>query len=516
MTPDWFEKLVQRGKRDLSDFEGVDAVYRSIQAIRQDRFDARKYGEVSEQAEDLHDLGHMRAIDDPTWPSLIQDAYLALWKASPELLKQNEVRPSHMLNQATMEKILLDSDYEQLRTWTRLDDWSSVMGTLSLAAKLEDFFDEQKDLQESRDKVRQQEQELANLLAELRQEAESGMTEEELSDFLDQIQESLEGLGAAADQYEEEIDGAGAELRAATRQGLDDALEAAEETEGLIMNFGTDPGQWQRLDSNLRMELARRLHAKRKLHDIAKLLGRMKRLAVGQWTQRVIHGVDEIYDVEIGRDIGRLVPSELTYLADEETEDIFYAKYVEGSLQQYELRGTEKQARGPIVALLDNSGSMGGDREYWGKAVALSLLEIAKREGRDFYGIHFGSAHEQMEWYFPRGEVELSDVLDYAEFFFNGGTNFERPLTRAVEVIEHQFTEAGRSRADIILITDGECSVGDQWLEAFFANKEALDFKLYGMLIGGYPRTLEVLSDKTFTIQDVAGGDDVKEVFTLL
>lgn len=517
MTPDWFERLVKKSSRhSLEDFAGLDAIYRSKHVIRQDRFDGRKYNEVARQAEDLDDLHHRRAIDDPSWPHLIQDAYLALWKAHPDLLGQNEVLPSHLVNQATMDRILTDPDYEQLRTWTRLDDWSSVMGTLSLATKLEDLFDEQKDLMNKQQELAQQEQQLRDMMAQLQREAEKGMSDSDLERFLDDLEGALSEMQDAAQEFQEEVDSAMPSIRSAARQGLDAALEAAEETEDLIMSFGTDPGQWTRLDANVRMQLARRLHAKKKLQEIAKMLGRMKRMAVGQWTQRVIHGVDEVYDVEIGRDLSRLVPTELAYLADPELEDVFYAKYAEGNLQQYELRGTEKQARGAIIALLDNSGSMGGEREYWGKAVALSLLEIAKREGRDFYGIHFGSPHEHKEWFFPKGEVDLNDVLDYAEFFFNGGTDFMTPLNRAIKVLEEQFRVDGATRGDIIMITDGECSVNPDWLDAYLEAKQELDFSTYGMLIGRHAQVLGVLSDKVYTIQEVMTGEDIKDVFSLI
>jgi uncharacterized protein with von Willebrand factor type A (vWA) domain len=298
---------------------------------------------------------------------------------------------------------------------------------------------------------------------------------------------------------------------------MEEALDDSQDLASLAQGFGTHPNQWEKLDPKVRMELAQRLQKKRKLQEIAKMVGRIKRMAVGEWSRRIVHGVDEIFDVKIGDDLEHVLPSELMHLADEDSEDIFWSKWLEGTLLNYELRGTEKANRGAIICLLDNSGSMGGDREIWGKGVAMALLEIARREKRDFYGIHFSSAYDElMEWHFPKGWVELSDVLDYAEYFNGGGTDFETPIGRAVDVLESQFREDGATKGDIVMITDGECAVSPDWLTRFVNAKRQLDFRLYGVLIGYSGHVLDQLSDKLFTIQDLTQGGDVKEAFTLI
>ena len=64
---------------------------------------------------------------------------------------------------------------------------------------------------------------------------------------------------------------------------------------------------------------------------------------------------------------------------------------------QYELKGTEKQGKGPIVVCVDNSGSMSGDRETWSIVVALALLEIATMPKREFACIHIGGQSDALE-----------------------------------------------------------------------------------------------------------------------
>lgn len=521
--PDWFDELLSRSEgRDLNNYRMLDRLYQEPQALKQDTFDRRKYDEILHQAADLTEIVTGRAPDYPTWEHLIQDAYLSLWKAAPNLRGQNEMRPSHVINWMTMDKVMGAGTYEELRTWTRLDDWAAAMGTVSLAVKLAEYFDEQQDLMDMAKDVAAQEQEIIQSLMDAQQRAEEGMSDEEVEEFLDGLEAALAGLGEDAESLADAVGGQQYGLKQAVQEGMEDALDSAEDVVGLVQNFGTHPGQWERLDPKLRMELAHRLQKNRKLHDIAKMVGRIKRMAIGEWSRRVVHGVDEVYDVSIGSDLEHVLASEMIYLADDDSEDIFWTKYLEGTLLNYKLRGTEKANRGAIVCLLDNSGSMYGDREIWGKGVAMALLEIAKRERRDFYGIHFGSGSwggrppELMEWYFKKGEVKLEDALDYAEFFFNGGTDFEAPISRAVEVLEDQFRQDGATKGDIVMITDGECAVSPEWLTRFLNAKHQMDFRLYGCLIGHYGHVLDELSDKMFTIQDITSGGDVKEAFTLI
>ncbi len=517
--PDWFDRLVEKSQgRDLDAYRMLDALYTEAQSVRHDRFDTNKYDDVRVMADELRALSNDRYEDDRIWANLVKDAYLALWKASPELVDSTEMLQSHLLNRATMEKIIGTRQYEELRTWTVLDDWSAAMGTVSLALRLAEYFDEHKDLKEQQENLARQEQEILEAM----QKAASGAdaSDREIDEFLDSMEKALQQYEDDIDEHEETIAANQTSLRSAAQEGMEQAQDEAEETQGMVEGFGTDPGQWTRLDPRMRMQLAARLRKNKTLLDIAKMIGRMKRLAIGQWSQRVVHGVDEVYDLTLGDNLTRVVPSELVYLADEELEDVFWSKYATHSLLNHKMRGAEKTAQGAIICMVDNSYSMHGSREVWAKAVALSLLEIAKREHRDFYGIHFGSAHDMKEWFFPKGEVELSDVLDYAEWFFNSGTDFETPISRAIEVLEDQFSSEGSQKGDLIMISDGECHVSDEWMTRYFNSKEALSFRMYSVLINEsslnrWP-VLETLSDKTWPVSDIATGGEIRDIWSMM
>ena len=60
--------------------------------------------------------------------------------------------------------------------------------------------------------------------------------------------------------------------------------------------------------------LARRLRGDPRLKRIAQLAGRFTRIGQQKRRSKVRHGAEEICDVELGNDIGRLLPVELVKL----------------------------------------------------------------------------------------------------------------------------------------------------------------------------------------------------------
>src|SRR5947209_5654121 len=141
----------------------------------------------------------------------------------------------------------------------------------------------------------------------------------------------------------------------------------------------------------------------------------MTRIALKCQEVPVLHPPDEVVGITIRAEINRMVSSELALLADPELEILFYRKYYERQLMQIDLRGHEKEGRGPLVIVLDSSGSMiwllGAklSKEVWAKAVMLALLAIARKQKRDAVVYHFssvdGRGKKQLKSFlFPKGE----------------------------------------------------------------------------------------------------------------
>ena len=98
-----------------------------------------------------------------------------------------------------------------------------------------------------------------------------------------------------------------------------------------------------------------------KLRQIAAVCGRFTRIALQRQKTRVKHPPDEITSITTGSEIERLLPSEIALLADPDLEDLFYLRFAERGLMQYDLIGHEPQGQGPIIIAIDESGSMTTD-----------------------------------------------------------------------------------------------------------------------------------------------------------
>jgi len=287
--------------------------------------------------------------------------------------------------------------------------------------------------------------------------------------------------------------------------------DAAEEAEQWGLNLGTGyrspPGQ--------KLELGRRLAGNEKLKRLSRMVGRMKFHALALRKRIFERSSEEVLEVERGDSIHRLLPHELLTLSHPLLRKDFHRRLLDQELLQYSLRGIEEKGKGPMVVCLDGSSSMAGDKEIWSKAVTLTLLEIARRQRRLFRSICFSSQETPLQVLEmnPRAhyEVEMEKVMELAEYFPGGGTDFQKPLDAALECLRKSKYKKG----DIVFITDGECQVTPEWAEKFRDEKERLGFSLYSILIDVGPSslgTLKEFSDRITTIKQLTG-DEVGDIF---
>jgi uncharacterized protein with von Willebrand factor type A (vWA) domain len=265
----------------------------------------------------------------------------------------------------------------------------------------------------------------------------------------------------------------------------------------------------------MQIELGRRLASNPKLRRLGALVGRMRALALALRRRSFERQSEEVHAVEHGRDLEHLLPPELLALSHPLLRRDFARRLVEGRLLSYELRGTDDRGRGPMIVCLDGSSSMAGDKEIWAKAVALTLLEIARRQRRLFRFIGFASADTPLYTLDlnPREHhtVQLTRALDVAEYFPGGGTDFETPLDAALDCLG----AARYRRGDVVLITDGECQVSAAWADHFRAGKMRLGFTLFSVLIDVGPSqvdTLAALSDRVTSVSCLTD-DGARDLF---
>jgi hypothetical protein len=235
--------------------------------------------------------------------------------------------------------------------------------------------------------------------------------------------------------------------------------------------------------------LAKMLQKNAKITELARKMGRdyiseekKKQVKIPQASKTEVHGTHRSDDVM------RMLPSELLNLEDETMEVLFYARLLEKNLLTYELQGvtfingeeteTTRKRTGPVVACLDTSGSMQGAPLLKAKALLLAIANILKREDRSLHVLLFGSAGEIREFSMA-GQNDSMGLLKFLQQGFGAGTDFETPLKHAFEIIALQ---KDYKKADVLMISDGDCSLSPEFTKTVKMQKEILNCMVYSVL----------------------------------
>lgn len=205
--------------------------------------------------------------------------------------------------------------------------------------------------------------------------------------------------------------------------------------------------------------------------------------------------------VERSGDIARMLPSEAILFIRPALRLLWHAKRAERALATYHVRGVEKeqliaddagaeardadrpkkkQERGPIIVCLDTSGSMEGAPETIAKAVTLEAVRIANAERRDCFLYAFSGPKQVAEFDLSVKRGGVQGLLEFLGCSFHGGTDVAEPIARALKRVE----SAKWSRADAIIVSDGEFPVPGATSDAVASARKTLHLRVHGLLIG--------------------------------
>ena len=277
---------------------------------------------------------------------------------------------------------------------------------------------------------------------------------------------------------------------------LDAALEAAQQTGTILQAWGDGSEEMKNTPAN--RELLNYVRSSEMLQKISTYLGRYREILAAKRQNSFAYGRGEKYDIGFGNDINACLASELALLGTPETEVLFMRRFQQKKLMQYRKREALAKGEGDIIVLLDESSStrlMAG----WAKAIALALLEVAVKGHRKFALVHFST--EIKTDLFEPGHYQTEDILRAAEHFFNGGTNFERPLKEAMRLLKNGF-----ENADITIITDGESSLTDEFTKEFRETLCRQRVAMTGILLdkdNACGKALEPFCDRIFRTKEL-------------
>ncbi len=510
-----------------------------------DSYDRRTWNEIVADAPSIADLAESGERLVPHFGALMQDLFFALFKMNPVFRKSGDVRHAAALNRTILDQIVPLAPFQALRSRTALEEDKAAIAAIVMSEHALEMMKSEKLINRSEmldlwDLARQEQDlearaEAVKAVIEIQEskdnenenesapgeekEERATKTKKELAEMADAAERAAKvseaRLNQKSRQFETQLKGA--DQSALKRMQLKTAELAREIDQAAddSHDFSREFGQGGRVAAGARLELGRRLARNKKLGELARMVGRFKQDARALKRKTLERGVAEAYDIELGSELGRLIPTELLAMHHPVLKRDFHRRILEGTVLQYRLRDDEQKGKGPMVVCIDVSSSMQGDKEMWSKAVALTLMDIARRQRRLFRAVMFSSGEVSLKVLDlnreRRYQPDLNKVVEMAEYFPGGGTDFEAPIDAAVELLG----EKKLKRGDIVIITDGESQVSPDWLARLRERKHELDFSIFAVLVdvgSAQMSSLAQFSDRITSVKRISD-EHARDIF---
>jgi uncharacterized protein with von Willebrand factor type A (vWA) domain len=311
-----------------------------------------------------------------------------------------------------------------------------------------------------------------------------------------------------------------AAVRAALRKAIGRATQrvgdAREALAGLAPGLEAAPPQHEQADAG-RLTLAERLLRDPRLRDVLRKAGRISRLARDRRTTRDLRAREEVVDIERGADLARILPAGLARLRHPLLRKLALREIVERQAIQYRLEGQETLGRGPIVVLLDRSGSMTGEPEAWASAAAIALAGAGVRENRAVTIAEFTTTVDDVTRIRAKVGAVLSprdpgvvvrDGLSIAEATIAFATRRSMGGTEFGPVLRYGMAAGALDdRADLVFVTDGLAEADADTL-AQLTEAKRRGLRIWALTVNGgsLSPSIEAIADAAV---DLDGADDV-------
>jgi uncharacterized protein with von Willebrand factor type A (vWA) domain len=446
---------------------------------------------------------------DP-WENLTRDIFYAYHHSrEPRVLDPEQVDPSVAHHAKIASKMTAEDEFAQSRNITRDQPTAAAIATMAASRALREALENElidqarqsEEFEQARDKAEGAMQSLDDMRQQARDAHAQGQPVP--AELVEAIKKAVQDKRSAQAQAAQAamaspvpFDKAAHDAVVAAAQAGHEAAKASQSIPSFSQGFGEGEPRYESPEQAL--SIAEMWANNPVLRAVSELYGRLDRDMRFKRAKRVVGGADEIVDLKFGDDIRRILPSELANLADDDLEDDFYMRWLGGELRVYDTVGEEQAGRGPVCLVVDESSSMSGERNVWAKALSMCLLNICRREKRDFAYIGFASGTQVNTFLFKaKDELDPQAIVDMASHFFAGGTTPVIGIAAADKVME----TAEFRKADICMVTDGEASFGpeDKRLRDRMAERGV---RFHGVGIGGTFKYLNELTDDVVDIHD--------------
>ena len=518
-----------------------------MHVIKTDRYDQRAYRNARELLAPLQEL-------EESLSDTVSDIFQLMYQANPVL--EEETRLNKTARQV-LQKISATPDFPLLRDVTHNDLVTSALVTRELGLRILKQRDLQRDLKK-RSMLDHEQKMLEDLLQqntapdtakpdekpdEKPEDQDGGDGDDQgggegdgEGQGGDQGQGDGEGDGEGDDQSDDQSDGEGQtndldidfqavetrlqEIEKETdqleRPSLPDMQQALHVAKGGL-DAGKRLGIHELVDPKERMRLANQLASSRKLTEIMEQVGRMERVFTEKRKTEAPEIPQEIIGIRRGSDLSRALPMEFALAANPALQLLFLKNFAERSMQVFSYKAQETLGAGPVICLIDISGSMDGPKDVWARALFLAIATMCREDGRDLHAALFESQVVATgDFKYSSGHVNLNELLSMATRGVSGGTSFSRALTWAVNRMPERDESLQEGAPDIIMITDGEDRFHQSFLQGFQRAKEEKQFSVYAFAVGAGLNTssLQQVADEIYHIENLT--DDEKSLGDLI
>lgn len=278
----------------------------------------------------------------------------------------------------------------------------------------------------------------------------------------------------------------------------------------LGLGFEKAKGQWQYTGFEILSRYERLLEDEGMLKELVDLLGRyasaeleeereqLEEITIQPFRRTFTHGKESLIGVHESDDLSQILPAEAALLGNEDTEMIFYKKFVEHKLQTFELKAedrppkkdegtktqkvsTKEDIMGPMILCVDTSASMLGKPEQIAKTLCFAVMKMALENKRKCLLYSFGAAEDEIK------KIDLSNLhngleplIEFLSMSFSAGTNAGPALQSAIEAMQTDEYK----KADLMLITDGKIPPFDTPLLHKLRKAQSKDSRFFAVTFG--------------------------------
>jgi uncharacterized protein with von Willebrand factor type A (vWA) domain len=400
-------------------------------------------------------------------------------------LAENQILPEAQGWKKISDEMFASEQFRELQEACSNDEFLASVASSSIAQQIYERLPEPEEEPESVENLRDQVRGLNNLQKQL--EAEGQALPEELKEEKAKLIAKGKELSRAMQEIGENAAGwlkgrfIGSLLKKA-QEKVEEAEEVAE-----AFGWGDSPDPMRKLpDLQGQLQVLKLCQHNKILKNIIAEAGRFHKL-LNQMKQKE-HTTGELIrtGVELGNSLNKIMPDDLMLVARPDTKKIFNKKYCQKQLRQYHTEQKTTSEAGGVVICRDISDSMnwdGAKRRSFAGGISWAIAQEVNRQDRAVKIINY-NADVQDEYSWQGRSLKEADLLKAIASYSSGGTNWMKPLDHAMEFIQESEKKSHKDRYDIILITDGSCSVSQEWIdEVLTPFKEATGTTIYGVVV---------------------------------